>query len=938
MLLTSALLFNLITGTVEASGTLSSISDPFPDNGNTQDASCNNGTYHQTNSNFSNYGTTYWWNVTVNDGTTNTSATYPFTTIGMPNVTYVDDDFNESTPDWNVINFSVIQDAVDAVVEGGTVYVYNGTYNEEVTVNKTLDLIGEDKNGTFVNGTDYGFTITADWVNLSGFSVYDALNYPIYLIDSSHCVIFDCDLYDSYETIVVLEADTKDCSYNVITECEIFEGDRLVAIWAWGDPLMNVSYNQIHNNTMHTCNQFGFEIYYAYNNTIRDNTIIHYPWAEGGGGPRSDNAIYLWGSHYNNIINNEISNWDASAIYFETYADSGGYCNYTVISGNDIVNNSVGIEIWAGENNSFYYNNFNNTHNAFDNSTTNNNWSTNWWENYDEPSEGAWDNNTDGYADDPYDIPGIAGAQDPYPLMNPWGTPPKQAPTVITNDSTDFEETNATLHAYLQDDGGETCTVWFEYGNTTDYGINTSNQTKSTGQTFTANVSKLIRGQLYHFRAYANNTVGSSIGSDKTFLTKPGSPSGLIATASSSSQINLAWAKGNGTNNTYIVRKIGSYPNSRTDGTIVYNSTGTNHSDQGLNSATTYYYQAWSYSSWNSLHQWSDAYVNDTCTTASNGGEEPPGGSSPPQPPSPEEELTTKERIEELFNITLLLNFSAYDTDEDGIVDTFSDPNGILEPEHYVILNDNASFLISVYNDLGKLFILDAEADTITLVTHTIGAITADVKDNKNKTRIVSVTIEKTDWVYIEVTDQYPSYPLLNVQTSDGRNISTDMIWREQDKIFVLDDPEREYQFVYSSKKKGFLFDVLLELTPTSVDVGDNINALITLINVGEPGQVNGSISFALSGEEVVWQEEENVSVLGQKAFSKTIATEGLRPGEYTFKIIYNYGDNQTTSAEGSFTVNAYPPSEEIPLWVLIVMAVITVVVVVFLFWYFKIK
>ena len=453
MLLTSALLFNLITGTVEASGTLSSISDPFPDNGNTQDASCNNGTYHQTNSNFSNYGTTYWWNVTVNDGTTNTSATYPFTTIGMPNVTYVDDDFNESTPDWNVINFSVIQDAVDAVVEGGTVYVYNGTYNEEVTVNKTLDLIGEDKNGTFVNGTDYGFTITADWVNLSGFSVYDALNYPIYLIDSSHCVIFDCDLYDSYETIVVLEADTKDCSYNVITECEIFEGDRLVAIWAWGDPLMNVSYNQIHNNTMHTCNQFGFEIYYAYNNTIRDNTIIHYPWAEGGGGPRSDNAIYLWGSHYNNIINNEISNWDASAIYFETYADSGGYCNYTVISGNDIVNNSVGIEIWAGENNSFYYNNFNNTHNAFDNSTTNNNWSTNWWENYDEPSEGAWDNNTDGYADDPYDIPGIAGAQDPYPLMNPWGTPPKQAPTVITNDSTDFEETNATLHAYLQDDG-----------------------------------------------------------------------------------------------------------------------------------------------------------------------------------------------------------------------------------------------------------------------------------------------------------------------------------------------------------------------------------------------------------------------------------------------------------------------------------------------------
>jgi len=43
-------------------------------------------------------------------------------------------------------------------------------------------------------------------------------------------------------------------------------------------------------------------------------------------------------------------------------------------------------------------------------------------------------------------------------------------PVVTTNEPTGVEETNATLHGYLQDDGGEPCTVGFEWGTTTDCG------------------------------------------------------------------------------------------------------------------------------------------------------------------------------------------------------------------------------------------------------------------------------------------------------------------------------------------------------------------------------------------------------------------------------------------------------------------------------------
>ncbi|GAH29009.1 unnamed protein product, partial [marine sediment metagenome] len=45
---------------------------------------------------------------------------------------------------------------------------------------------------------------------------------------------------------------------------------------------------------------------------------------------------------------------------------------------------------------------------------------------------------------------------------------------VTTNTTTGTEETNATLHGYLANDSGETCTVGFQYGNTSSYGNVTS--------------------------------------------------------------------------------------------------------------------------------------------------------------------------------------------------------------------------------------------------------------------------------------------------------------------------------------------------------------------------------------------------------------------------------------------------------------------------------
>ena len=510
--------------------------------------------------------------------------------------------------------------------------------------------------------------------------------------------------------------------------------------------------------------------------------------------------------------------------------------------------------------------------------------------------------------------------------------------TVVTNASTGMEETNTTLRGYLQQHGGENCTVRFEYGINTSYGTNTSNQTKTRGDTFNVNISNLTKGQLYHFRTYANNSADSTTGSDKIFLTKPDEPTNLTAIAVSSGQINLAWNKGTGTNNTYIRRKTGSYPTSVTDGTQVYNGTGTSFSNTGLSASTTYYYRAWSYVSWDSLNQRSDSYVSASATTGSGG-----GGGGVYIPPTSDEgrSLTVREQVERLYNITLNKNFYTNDTDKDGVLelDEFGDPNGILSAERIINISGNSTFLISVNKSKENVFLWDTKADSITLVTYNLGNTSDPITDPKNKTITITVRIEKADWTYFEIADPYPDNSNLTVKTSDRRTISSDRIWRENGNIYVLDDPAIEYIFTFFHQSRNFLFDVILELTKDSVTIGGSFEALITLINVGDPGLVNATLNYTLYKEgKIIWTEKEDISFSGQLAFNKTISTEGLDAGEYTLEIVHYYGDNQTASAHSTFIVNDEEAVEESPIWIYVIFVIIIIALLIFFYWFFKVK
>jgi hypothetical protein len=226
----------------------------------------------------------------------------------------------------------------------------------------------------------------------------------------------------------------------------------------------------------------------------------------------------------------------------------------------------------------------------------------------------------------------------------------------------------------------------------------------------------------------------------------------------------------------------------------------------------------------------------------------------------------------------------------------------------------------------------DTTTDHKTKVNHSIGTLLNTINDNYTKTITMTISVEKANWTYIEVTDLNPNNPDLIVKTAEGRTILSDMIWREDGKIFILDDSVTEYQIIYSYLE-GPLFDITLDLTPESVSSGADISALIPLINVGEPGLVNGTVNYTLyKGEEIIWSSEEDVSVLSQKAYTKTISTSGLSPGSYTYKVIYSYAGGQTASAQRMFSITA-PTSKEFPFLISFVLILLILGIILVVLW-----
>jgi nitrous oxidase accessory protein len=213
-------------------------------------------------------------------------------------------------------NFTKIQNGIDAADPSDTIFVYNGTYFENLVIDKSIILIGENKDSTIIDGRIVGNTIkvNADYVTIKNFTItHSGLIYPLSGINlsSNHNIIENNFITDNFYGLTVYFSHENIISGNII------QNDENCGIY-----ISNSKNNSIFNNTIKNNYFNGVGLYYSSDNNIIEN---------------------------NNFINN-------------------GFCgvNIRISSGNKVINNNfsdnnIGIHLPSypniAENNTFSENN-----------------------------------------------------------------------------------------------------------------------------------------------------------------------------------------------------------------------------------------------------------------------------------------------------------------------------------------------------------------------------------------------------------------------------------------------------------------------------------------------------------------------------------------------------------------------------------------------------
>jgi len=88
--------------------------------------------------------------------------------LAQPRTWTVDDDLPA--------DFTRIQDALNASSTGDTIFVYNGTYNENVIISKSISLVGENKEAVIIDGQGVGTVVRVYALNvvIANFTVRNA--------------------------------------------------------------------------------------------------------------------------------------------------------------------------------------------------------------------------------------------------------------------------------------------------------------------------------------------------------------------------------------------------------------------------------------------------------------------------------------------------------------------------------------------------------------------------------------------------------------------------------------------------------------------------------------------------------------------------------------------------------------------------------------------
>ena len=305
-------------------------------------------------------------------------------------------------------NYTKIQLAVDNATVGSTIIVRDGTYTENVNVNVD-NLTIQSENGsdsTIVQAktNDHVFEVTADYVNISGFTAKGTTKWykasGIYLGGVGHCNITNNIISDNYRGIYFDSSNSN----TILDNC--FEND---GIFIEGEELSHYNTHTIEGNTVNgksiyyykdtsgmkvpedagevilaNCTEMtienidasngtvGIELAYTTDSEISNNIISSNTWCgiylDCSSGNRITNntasnnyyGIYLYYSSNYNILTNNTANSNRYGIFLQR-SSSNTLTNNTANS-----NHGIGIYLYYSSNNTFTNNTANSNHDGIE--------------------------------------------------------------------------------------------------------------------------------------------------------------------------------------------------------------------------------------------------------------------------------------------------------------------------------------------------------------------------------------------------------------------------------------------------------------------------------------------------------------------------------------------------------------------------------------------
>jgi parallel beta-helix repeat protein len=287
-------------------------------------------------------------------------------------------------------------------LDGHTILVDEGIYYEHVIVNRSISLIGENRNTTIIDGGFDGsaMEVRANDASIANFTLRHNADYGLILFSNNNSI------------------------HGNIIACNYLDGINI----------QPSNGNILANNIITSNGRHGILGGLSNHTRIIGNIISHH---------HDDSGIFLGNCKNNTLTNNSISD-----NYVGINLDE---CDANIITMNNMEKNERGLWLRNSQDNAIFHNNFNNSlHQVLLWGISNNTWDDgypyggNYWSDY-----SGFDSNHDGIGDSPYAID--TNNTDNYPLMgmfNSFNTSLGKNANVISNSTIeDFKyfESNGTI-------------------------------------------------------------------------------------------------------------------------------------------------------------------------------------------------------------------------------------------------------------------------------------------------------------------------------------------------------------------------------------------------------------------------------------------------------------------------------------------------------------